>query len=470
MVAYQHITEHAPEGAAGSAVPKNGAMPQKGGGPKEGAVPEIDVAIIGGGASGLACAAALSQALSGVPGRIVLFEASKRVGTPILRSGNGRCNFSNVNAGPEAYFHSSFVARTFEALGESCASSEVRNWLASLGLYASPAFADGALYPFSNKASSVLDVLRLAIDDQLVEIKLVCPVVSVVPDAARYELTTGDGACYRARFVVYATGGNPSPAPQIAGLAEYARHPLLLPLKLANPPKWLDGVRVKAQLSLPAHQIVEAGEVLFREYGISGIAVFNLSRFARKGDEVRLDLMPDMSEEQLVELLQTRMEGMLRVVPAITGRVTNDATPHAAHDVAATDAERLLVGLFVPGIARLVLEQAGVASLTSNSGDFLDSLRRIAHAIKQVCFTVTGLAKHVPQVWRGGVDVAQMNPSTLEATHLPGLFVTGEALDVDGPCGGYNLHWAWTCGLLAGRTIAGRLVSEQAEQKRGSAC
>lgn len=491
----------------------------------------FDVVIIGGGASGLACAIACAQAAqrSRTSLRIAVLEAGRRIGASIMRSGNGRCNFSHAAIDEARYHNAPFVREVYRALEQNSAVPSVVEWFESLGLvWAEMPGSGGLLYPFSNKANSVLDVLRCALDDHCIEVFERAQVhavlrasdsarahnasvgahaastaadragehaVSVSADRSRtlatsasadhvqehvdpsdpdphqaritqerfddasdrpsfvveYETTVGEGARRKghnespetlsgsiaAHSVVVATGGMSGIACERIlssfGLARQPEAALLGPLNARSSQEIsftaLDGVRVQAAVSVPARRFFERGEVLFRKYGISGIVVFNASRYAHEGDELLLDLVPNSSQEQLEELLCCRVNLQRR-------------------------AESFLTGFVVEALAQAILKTTAIDSQKIVT---IADAKKIARALKRFPLIVGGIAdERACQVKRGGVRVDEVDPTTLQVE--PGLYVLGEALDVDGPCGGYNLHWAWATGLLAGSDIGSRAM------------
>ena len=468
------------------------------------------LAIIGGGASGITCAIACVQAAraAGIAQpRIVLLEAGKRIGASIMRSGNGRCNFSHAHLDIERYHNASFVKQAFAALDRNPAIPSVIAWFEDLGLvWSEMPGSGGLLYPFSRKANSVLDVLRCALDEFHIEVRTYTRVKRV--DSAfrsdcaregnrgngldraaeldrsdgferadgRVQIETGraqiaDGRASRftlfceeklpdqddcrsysiqAEYVVVASGGaTPKELFGGVGLDEKAcayldPNSVLGPLKAVAAQgislKALDGIRMQAGVTLPERNFSEAGEVLFRKYGVSGIVIFNASRYAQLGDELLLDFVPETSEKDLHTFLSAR-----------------------AKQLARRDSDRFLTGFLETPLAEALLKAVGVKnhrSLTEKQ------ISQLAHLLKAFPLKVQGIAdERSCQVHRGGVSPDCIDASTMQFVTNSGLYVVGEALDVDGPCGGYNLHWAWTTGLLSGYAV----VSEIQKAARGDA-
>ena len=365
-------------------------------------VPErCDVCVIGGGASGLAAAIAAGESGAAV----VVLERSPECGRTILATGNGRCNFSNARLAWERYNDPDFV----EAVCGSGFGDDVLRLFEGCGL-AWVEEEGGRLYPLSRQAASVREVL-------LARTRRADATMATAREVTRIE-RGGDGwrvsyegvssGCVVARSVVLSVGGGEGLACS-PGLASRPFEPVLCSLAceaLADVSlPAIDGRRahVVARLLRDGAEVArEAGEVLFRDYGLSGIAVFDLSRHARPGDVVALDLTCGLGEARAA-----------RLVEAAGG----------------------CSGLLDPVIAA--------------------ELKGSLDAARDLRFAVSGPAEpQRAQVTRGGLITEQFDPATLEARGLPGLFACGEALDVDGSCGGFNLAWAWKSGLVAGAAAA----------------
>ena len=384
--------------------------------------------------------AALAAAREG--GRVTVYEATSRVGASILASGNGRCNLSNARVDAAAYRNAAFVRRAFEALPPQ----QVLSLFSELGLLLREE-DDGRLYPLTNKATSVLDVLRFALEEA--GVTLVCDLraESVTPAGATTLVKLSDGTAAFFDRVIVAAGGAIARRLLPARYPFNSLEPRLCPLITdAASVKGLENIRVRCEASLivasrgvlragastigtadtAADSIaIERGEVLFRKHGVSGIAVFNLSRFARLGDVISLNLLPDTA-------------------PAATQRLVGERVQMFPD----RPAERQLAGMVLPAVARAVLRQAHVdAQHPLTAADAVS----VAAALQGLTCTIEGFDARSCQVHRGGFAVESFAADTMESKADPGLYVVGEALDVDGPCGGYNLHWAWTSGLLAGK-------------------
>lgn len=424
------------------------------------------IAIIGGGAAGLMAAveAALTLRAAGARGNVVVYEAdAERVGRSILATGNGRCNISNAEISADVYRNAEFVGHALMAL-QGCYVSErggatikattanpVLERFADLGLCVREE-SEGRLYPQANKATSVLDVLRAGADALGVR-------VQVGKRAERVDAPHDGHGCYNIRFsdrsvghaaaVIVAVGGRAAASMQLPEpLVCQPLRPVLGPLRVtkadAKLTRQLNNIRVRSAIALMrgGEQVArERGEVMFRDYGASGVAVFNLSRLARPGDTLAVDFLPDIPPQQMEHFLLARRKRMQRCLGA------------------APTCERFLSGLLLPAVAGVLLRRAGLAP----AAEFAKTdAANLAAALKGFAFTVEGIGdERQCQVRRGGFSVGAFNPETCESKAHPGLFVVGEALDVDAPCGGYNLHWAWSSGMLAGHAAAQRAHCSQ---------
>lgn len=421
--------------------------------------PMKTLAIIGGGASGLAAAVAAGEKLARMgreqrfeKARVVVYEADDRVGRTILATGNGRCNFSNEDVRASLYRNADFVGSAlldFEIRACSEVTSQ-RKRSTSYGSGVLGFFSDcglcwrgeseGRLYPLANKATSVLEVLRAAAAAAGVEERCDARVDALEPPrkpGSRYTLRLHDGSFERADAVILATGGK-SAIRLPAQLPWIEPRPVLGPLATdTRLVRQLDNIRVKAALELrrAGKRIAwEEGEVLFRKYGVSGIAVFNLSRFAQSGDVLAVDFIPWIRAVDMESFLNRRLK-LLR--------------PHANDPLTCGD---MLRGMVLSQVAHVLLESAGLSERTRYERGHVAVLVDLLKGF-ELHVEGAGDARQC-QVHRGGVDVSALDARTMAVRELPGLYVTGELADVDAPCGGYNLHWAWASGLLAGWSAA----------------
>ncbi len=396
------------------------------------------VAVIGGGASGII--AALTAA--GEPSRkVILLERQQRIGRKLLSTGNGRCNLSNRNAVPDAFFGApdSFSASALSFFPPA----ETLRFFSELGLL-TVTEPDGRIYPLSDSSNSVLDVLRFALDQAGVEQFCSCPVQEIRHGKSGFELHT-ENDVFRADAVILACGG--AAGSKVGGVTDGYRlarslghrrtalYPSLTRILTdSDYPRSLKGIRVQAKLQLTrSGQLIagSSGEVQFTENGVSGPAGFDLSRavsFAGDCLMLHLQMLP-MEHEELMNLLMRR-------------RLT---FPNL-------DASELFTGMLHNRLGRVLVRVSGISASEKLSSLPDSALKTAAVNCLDFCLPVRGVEGfETAQVTAGGLDCRYFDPKTLQSRLVPGLFVCGELLDVDGPCGGYNLQWAWASGRLAGR-------------------
>ena len=400
----------------------------------------ITLAVIGGGAAGMM--AALEAASRGAA--VSVFERQSRVGRKLAVTGNGRCNLSNVHASPASY-HGVDQDFTVPAL-EEFGPEETLGYFKRLGLVTTVQ-SDGRVYPLSDTAGSVVDVLRLSMEAAGVQLYDGCEVSRLEIRNTKFLVTCQDGS-FEADRVIIACGG--MAGERFGGtklgyrlLEQMGHHctPLrwsLVQLRSDNPGcRSLKGIRADAGVTVYSGGKTiasSAGEVQFTDYGLSGPAIFEVSRAAleHEGAVVVLDLLRDISEEELAKMLSRRA----RNTPQLT---LGDA----------------YVGTVQNRIGRVLVAAAGLkasASITALSEETAAELAKLA---KHFEFPVTGdMGAANAQVTVGGIKTAEFHAKTMESRLCPGLYACGEVLDIDGDCGGYNLQWAWSSGRLAGRSAA----------------
>lgn len=398
----------------------------------------MNVCVIGGGAAGML--AALTAAENGH--LVLLLERQSRVGRKLLATGNGRCNLSNYHVSP-AHYHGGagfcdFALSQFDV-------GETLQYFASLGLL-TVSEASGRIYPMSNMAGSVLDVLRYALERPEIDLQTGQTVTAVRKMPEGFSVKT-ETDTFSARCLILAAGG--AAGSKVGGgmdgyrLAKSLGHhrtalyPSLVQLK-TDPtyPRALKGVKAQCGISICRGSQVLArnsGEVLFTEYGVSGPAIFDLSRSVSAGGSdltCLLNFFPDWEEAEVIHWLSQRQAAM------------------AAHE-----ASTLLTGSCHTRLGQMICKSAGFTNQRA-AGLTRDDLRRIARQATHFALPITGTCGFdQAQVTAGGLDTSEFDPRTLQSRLVPGLYACGELLDIDGDCGGYNLQWAWSSGRLAGKLL-----------------
>lgn len=393
----------------------------------------IDAVVVGAGASGMLAA----MAAAGSGANVKVLEADSKPLRKVLRTGNGRCNLSN--AGIELsgvseisdpplslYRNPGFARHVLERYG----CEDVRGIFDDMGL-STYVDLEGRVYPVTNRARSVSDVILNECAALGVDVVLDSEVVMLDPHDGIWTCKTRDGRLFHSRSVVLATGGGAELAVQLGVPTLPVQH-VLGPMRTRTSlVKKMSGVRMRctAGLERDGHEVARfPGEVLFRKYGVSGIVVFDLSRYAREGDALVLDLMPALELDELEGQVAARLERL---------RSRGDRNPVHAFD-----------GLLVREVADAMLCACGLGSNPDPSDVPADKMARI---LKGFRLKVSGgTLEDECQVLRGGIEVAAVDPETMAVRGFDGLYACGEAVDVDGACGGYNLHWAWASGMVAG--------------------
>ena len=406
-----------------------------------------DAIIIGGGAAGLAAACALVRARK----RVLLLEKQVRVGRKLLSTGNGRCNLTNLGAGPEHYHGCrGAAARVLELVSPE----DVTAFFDELGV---PCVADaeGRVYPMSNQAASVLDALRLYAAEQGCEVRTECGAESVARKKAGFAVHAMDGNVFEGKNVLVCTGGLAAPKLGACGdgykMLEALGHvsapkfPAIAALRTsAGLVRALKGQRAECAIALMDGGKAlreEEGEILFSESGVSGIAAMQLARACgeamRRGRRcaVRINFLPGRGEDGVFSLLCDRAE-------ALSLRPMED----------------FLNGIVSRRIGQTLVKAAGIEPLSRPAESLTTGeLRALARTLTTWTLPVDGVQGFdQAQVTAGGVDLKDFDWNTMQSRRVPGLYAAGEVLDVDGDCGGFNLQWAWSSALVAARSMLAR--------------
>lgn len=414
---------------------------------------DLDLAIVGGGAAGLAAAVSAGRELP-KSAKIAVFDAQPRCGKKLLATGNGRCNLTNRFAKPSDY-HSDdphAVSQVFSGVNVS----DTLAFFESLGLVWREE-DEGRIYPSCEQASAVLDLLRLELARLDIAEICGCRVEKIRQDGGYY-IMQSPLSTIRAKCVIIACGGMAAPhlggvnwgygLMQSLGHTATKLHPSLAPIPVNSPHlSSLKGIRAHAKASICDERgeiVSDVGEVQFGDKALSGIVIFQLSSAAanlRAGTLcIELDMLPERGREDIIGLLTKRRT----ILPHLT-------------------LENYLTGVFNKRVGMCLLKQAGMTPLSRSVSELSDSdIRRIASIIKCWRFPVNGAAAwNQAQVTSGGIRLSEIDGMTMQSRLYKGLFAAGEVLNADGKCGGFNLQWAWSSGILAGRSVALRLVNSE---------
>ena len=412
-----------------------------------------DLIIIGGGASGMSCAIAYtkSRRREGKSSDVLILEKNDRVGKKVLATGNGRCNLGNQDM-QESHFHSRREDFPKQVLAQ-VPQKETLSFLSEIGIIT--ATEGNKYFPLSKSSSSVVDAFRFALAEYGIEVIPDTEVTEIRKDEI-FHVSSQNGVEYAAKRVVIACGGACAPALGTTGdgyrwLRQlghkvYAPKPSIVQLVTENSvTKPLAGLKLEAELTLVSDDMVIAqqyGEVLFAAYGLSGPAVFQVSgevsRRVRKGNltvpvKVSLRLFDEADLLAISEELSRRRETM-----------------------AGRPVDQLLLSILPGRIAAMLLKSALDRPLSVMISSLSDKdIARIVATMRAWDFAVLGTqGLENAQTTIGGADCEEFAPETMESLLVPGLYCCGEVLDVDGDCGGDNLQWAFSSGILAGRSAS----------------
>lgn len=406
----------------------------------------MKIFVIGGGASGMM--AALIARYNGAD--VTILERNPRVGKKILATGNGRCNYTNVNVNVKCYHgkNPDFIHGALSAFDVS----KTMGFFEKLGI-APRVEEQGKVFPMSGQASSILDVLFYELKQTGVEILCNAFVKEIRKTKQGFTLVLEDGRVLEGDKVILACGGKAMPSSGSDGngydLAKRLGHkivdifPALVQLKLEGDFfKQIEGVKFVGTaevLSGGKTLAKDRGDILFGNYGVSGPPILQISRKAgelikdNKEAVLRISIVDNMTQSELNGFLEKRFKYM----------------PEKSLDFC-------LVGFINKRLIPVLLKQACIKDIRKPVRELsANDRRKIANILTDWRFKITG-TKSWPsaQVTAGGVDTDQVNPFTMESTLVKGLYFCGEILDIDGACGGFNLQWAWSSGYVAGKSAA----------------
>ncbi len=393
------------------------------------------IAIIGAGASGL-----ISAIISAKRGFIIdIYEKNQKSGRKILATGNGKCNISNQNISIENYHgknpsFSQTALKLFDRKKEKIFFSE-------LGLELIKGKGT-KLYPMSNQASSVVDFLVFEAQRVGVRFHLSHEIKNIEQKNGKFIINKES---YQSVLIATGSYAMPNLGSSESGymLSKSFRHTIIEPFAsltqlISNERIFYEasGVKVESNLELFINGKIEQsiyGDLLFTNYGLSGSAILDLSRNAssalqqNKKVSIKIDLLPHLSIKELIALLQKRLP------------LLKDQSPNL-----------WLNGIINKKLTNIILKKSKIIKQNINQ----KSIKDIAFIIKNLEVTIhdTRGAKGA-EVMAGGINTNDINPQTMESKLVKGLFFSGEVIDIDGDCGGYNLHWAWASGFLAAQNI-----------------
>ena len=399
------------------------------------------VGIIGAGASGMAAALTAAE-FENV--QVVLMERQARVGKKLSATGNGRCNLTNLHADHSCY-HGEEPHFAATAMLQYNVEDTLK-WFSALGLY-TVTEESGRVYPYSDQANSVVDVLRFALEKPNIQLLTGFEVKKVKKTEEGFRVESTDEVIFCDKLII-ACGGlaGTKLGGSMAGyqlLRSFGHkctklRPTLVQLKS----DWkgcvsLKGVRANCHGAIFHDGILHSestGELQFTEHGLSGPVIFEISRDACQGRGLWvccLDFLPDKEEAWLLQELLRRRETTWK-------------------------AEDLLTGILHNRLGRVLSQAVGISGYVPIAQLDEDEIAAVVRAVKAFEVVLTEpMGMDAAQVTAGGIFTSEFDPRTMESCLVPGLYACGEVLDIDGDCGGYNLQWAWSSGRLAGASAGG---------------
>lgn len=397
------------------------------------------VIVIGGGAAGMA--AAVTAAMCG--DQVTVVERMDRVGKKILATGNGRCNL--MNSGPLRFPGGRSFAERILSIMDADAQ---REFWQKLGLRLRQE-EGGRVYPVSGAATTVLDTLRNAMRVLGVQV-CTCVSATEIRRGKRGWIVQAGEQQFSADRIIAAGGGCAQPKLGSDGslwpVLTRLGHTLIPPRPTLTqivtetaPIRGLSGIRLRTDISITRGEqfkYAESGELLFADYGVSGVCVMQCARYAEPGDTLHINLVRALGFQTPAELRQE----LLRRRAA--WQSTADMSP-----------VEFMTGLCVPKVAQSLMRAAGIEHPQNDNLAVISekAIGRIVRCAADFKLTITGVKGFDnAQVTAGGLDVNEFSAATLESKLLPGLHAAGEMLDVDGDCGGFNLMFAFGSGILAG--------------------
>lgn len=402
------------------------------------------VAIIGAGASGLVCS--ITAACRDV--RVVLFDKNSFAGKKLLATGNGRCNYWNSDQSL-SHYHSSEEDLLPNIITKSL-ENEVLDFFDLLGVV--PLIKNGYYYPYSNQASSIRDLLEKEALRRDVVFAFDTEVLDVVLEEGKFVIVERDGREYFDDLVI-ATGSKASPKTGSTGfgyqIAEKFHHPIvpvrpsLVQLQCHGSflKSWA-GVRCQCSVSLFQDDVFlssQEGEIQLTDYGVSGICVFNLSRYASIG----------LSQGKKISL-------KVNFLPFLDMNILDWLTSRG-EQLSDYSMDLFLEGVLPSKLISVILSCCGISSKAVFTSLSLEEKKKLSLMLVSFPLEVSGTKDFSSsQVCSGGVALSSVS-SDLESKIVPRLYFTGEVLDVDGDCGGYNLGFSWMSGILVGKKIRGDL-------------
>ncbi len=410
-------------------------------------IKKVKTAVIGGGAAGISAAIAAGSKFG--KGSTVIIEKQSKIGRKLLATGNGRCNIGNKNMSAKYYHGDTLLIKS--VLSEFTVDKAVR-FYSSIGLLLKED-SEGRLYPYSNRAETVLECFRNKLKQLSVEIICGYEIIDIRKEKGLFVISAPDVIIY-ARYLVFATGSEAAPYLgadssgynflQKKGLQPSPLFPSLSPVICQKTYRQLKGVRAKGYVTLYGNSyciISKYGDIQFTDTGLSGICIFDISRYVNEfftlgtiaGHKysqlkISVDLMPEYSENDVLDYLRK-----------------------CRKIFASERTENILSAALDKKISAVLIKYSGIERQSCGKLSE-DDLKKLAFSVKHFGFIPSEISAFKnAQVSAGGFDCQTVDSQTLMCRKVKNLFICGELLDIDGECGGYNLHFAIGSGMLTAK-------------------
>lgn len=377
----------------------------------------MKIAIIGGGASGISAAISIKRHNPNID--VTILERFDRIGKKVLATGNGKCNIGNINL-DSSYYNDDFV----NTLINNMPLNDYLSYLESLGIYLK-CDSEGRLYPYSDSSKTVMDILLRNLLELKCEVIHNFNVTDVIKTNNGFKVTSEDKRTMFFNKVIFSYGSSAQTKEvRISKVLSMFGHtikktiPALVPLKVAERVKDLSGLRFKAKVDLYVNdkfKYSEVGEVLFKDEGIGGIVILNVSRYIdnTKSNKLVLNFINDLSFN-IDSYIEKNKD--LEIVNILEG----------------------------------IVHKALAHKLKGSVKEVSD----IKKVLRNFTLNVTGdYGISFSQISKGGVETKEVNPTTFESLKIKDLYIIGEALNIDGACGGYNLYFALASGACLGKNL-----------------
>lgn len=387
--------------------------------------------IIGAGAAGLT--AAITAAKNGSD--VTVLEHENKAGKKILVTGNGKCNLTNKNMNYKKFYgNTEFINDVLKSFDEN----DTISFFKDMGLLTKD--KRGYIYPMSEQASTVLNILRDTAVNLGVKIKTNNSVEKISCSTTGFDIHMG--IVMHCDNLIVATGGMAAPKTGSTGsgykLAESMGHHILKPRPALtalvcenNSLNKASGVRVSAKISVLDNETIigsDIGELQITDYGISGIPVFNISRLTDAGTVITIDFMPDIEKDEIEKVIRDLFEkrGTMPILSVMNGFLNDKLSIAILNSI---NLDKTLK------VCMLTTEQIKL---------LVDSIKNYKVMVK------SRRGFEYAQVTQGGIDTDEIDSKTMESKIVKNLYFAGEIIDIDGICGGYNLQFAWATGTMAG--------------------